>query len=79
MKLCKDCEYSSSADRYANCNHENSRTDPHPVTGVIGQYFCSTIRNYGPCGEDAIYFTPKIKISDKLKSKAKQLFGKYFS
>lgn len=80
MKLCKDCEYCDGSASLAECRHDLAKEQPHPVDGSDRFCFCTTMRQpYGPCKEAAILFNRKQSISDKMKSKAEQLFGKYWS
>jgi hypothetical protein len=79
MKLCKDCDYSTGSSTFAKCRHELAKRED-PVNGAIKFCHCSTMRNpYGECNVDAILFKEKASISEKLKAKAEQLFGKYWS
>jgi hypothetical protein len=76
MKLCKDCEYCD--DR--KCKHELAKGTQSVLDGSVDFNYCTIMRLPSqPCQPEAIMFKQKTSISNKLKAKAEQLFGKYWS
>lgn len=82
MKLCKDCKYIGQyrIHNLTECIHPNAVMS---VSTLYGSKSFTTQREQrldeSGCGPSAKWFEQKQHISDRLKEKAEQLFGKYWS